>query len=457
MILSNQICSMKACESMNNKNKYIPSRFNALTHSDDNGVVLFNSYTGAITYFSEGEKDAVLSTLKRASTDFLENEIQNDLYNNGFLVSSTVDEKRRAQFLHQSLHRTDTLHLVLLPTEACNFRCTYCYETFERGKMKRNIINGLKALVQERATNLSTLHISWFGGEPLISLDVIEELSNSFLSIAKENHIHYSCDLVTNGYLLTKEVFQRLLSWNINQFMITIDGIGEVHDSRRHLTGGGKTFNKIIDNLMAIKDVPGLFDITIRTNFDEDNLHEASKLTRFLTDHFADDRRFGILFRPVGKWGGKNDDDIPVCSRTMANKKIWELTDEAITQGFNMSSMITESLMPSASACYAAKPHSLVIGSDGQLYKCTLSLNEEFNKVGKIHEDGNLELDYDKIAGWVTSGEETDAVCQSCFYRPACQGNHCPLYRMRTGERPCPYEKRNIKKVLNLIWKNSIE
>lgn len=440
---------------MEENSRYVPSRFNALSHTDDNGVVLFNSYTGAVAYFSDEEKDDVLTSLKRAGTEILENEIQKELFNNGFLVSSLVDEKRRAQFLHQSLHRTDIMHLVLLPTESCNFRCTYCYETFERGKMNRKTVNGIKAFIQEKATNLSNLHISWFGGEPLISLDVIEELSNSFLSIAKENNIHYSCDLVTNGYLLTKDVFQRLLSWNINQFMITIDGVGEVHDGRRHLSGGGKSFDKIISNLIAIKEVADKFDITIRTNFDESNLQEASKLTEFLKEHFAGDKRFGIMFRPVGRWGGKNDDDLPVCSRTMSNKKIWELTDEAVTQGLSMSPMITTSLMPSASVCYAAKPHSLVIGSDGQLYKCTLSLNEEFNKVGKIHEDGSLELDYDKIASWVTSGEETDAVCQSCFYRPACQGNHCPLYRMRTGERPCPYEKRNIKKVLNLIWKNS--
>jgi uncharacterized protein len=439
------------------KNKYVPSRFNALSQTDDNGVVLYNSYTGAITYFSEEEKQEVLPSLKRAGTDTLENEIQEALYNNGFLVSSTVDEKKRAQFLHQSQHRTDMMHLVLMPTEACNFRCTYCYETFERGNMNQKIINGLKTFVQEKAATLSSLHISWFGGEPLIAFDVIKELSESFLSITKENNIDYSCDLVTNGYLLTKDVFQQLLSWNINQFMITVDGVGEVHDHRRHLTGGGKTFDTVINNLLAIKEVQGSFDITIRTNFDEDTLPEASKLTQFLKNHFADDRRFGILFRPVGKWGGKNDDDLPVCSRTMANKKIWELTDEAITEGFSMSSMITDTLMPSASVCYAAKPHSLVVGSDGQLYKCTLSLNEEFNKVGKIHEDGNLELDYDKIASWVTSGEETDEVCQSCFYRPACQGNHCPLFRRRIGERPCPYEKRNIKKVLNLIWKNSIQ
>ncbi|MEQ2527373.1 hypothetical protein WMO40_11715 [Bacillaceae bacterium CLA-AA-H227] len=99
------------------KNAYVPSRFNALSHTDDNGLVLFNSYTGAIAHFSDTEKQTVLSALKRAGTNQLENEIQEDLYNNGFLISSSVDEKRRAQFLHQSLHRTDMMHLILMPTE----------------------------------------------------------------------------------------------------------------------------------------------------------------------------------------------------------------------------------------------------------------------------------------------------------------------------------------------------
>ncbi len=446
---------MKVREKMEKQMNYIPSRFNALSHTDDGGVVLFNSYTGAITHFNEEEKQSAISALKRTGIALLENHIHKDLFRDGFLISGDVDEKKRAQYLHQSLHRTDLLHLIIMPTESCNFRCTYCYETFERGKMKRSVINSLKAFVQEKASHLTALHISWFGGEPLISLDVIEELSQSFLSIAEENQIQYSCDLVTNGYLLTKDTFKRLLSWNINQFMITIDGVGEIHDRRRPLSDGGQTFERIIDNLIAIKTIPDPFNLTIRSNFDEDNIEDVSKLTKFLKQHFADDERYGVLFRPVGQWGGKNDEAIPVCSRTMANKKIWELTDEAVTEGLKMSSMVIESLMPSASVCYAAKPHSLVVGADGQLYKCTLSVQEDFNKVGKIDDNGHFQLDYDKIAHWVTSGEETDSSCQSCFYRPACQGNHCPLYRMRTGERPCPYEKRNIKKVLNLIWKNS--
>jgi uncharacterized protein len=442
---------------MENKNSYVPSRFNALANTDDNGVILFNSYNGAIVHFTEEEKSNVLPSLKRTGTKELATAIQKDLFDNGFLVSNQVDEKRRAQYLHQSLHRTDVMHLVLLPTEACNFRCTYCYESFERGKMNRETINGLKALVEEKATNLSQLNISWFGGEPLLSLDVIEELSLSFQASAKENHIHYACDLVTNGYLLTKEVFQKLLSWEIRQFMITIDGNADVHDSRRHFAGGGKTFDTIIRNLHAIKEMDDQFEITIRVNFDDSNLEEVPKLIEFLKTDFADDKRFGLIFRPVGRWGGENNDDLPVCSRIIANNKIWEFSDDAVSKGIGLSPMVAGSLMPTGSVCYAAKPHSLVVGSNGQLYKCTVSFDEEINHVGKIHEDGRLDLDYDKIAQWVTSGEETDSICQSCFYRPACQGNHCPYYRMMTGERPCPYEKRQIKKVLNLIWKNSLQ
>ncbi|WP_428911574.1 radical SAM protein [Niallia sp. Krafla_26] len=447
----------KVLETMENTHTYVPSRFNALSHTDDGGLVLFNSFNGAIVHFSEKEKQEVLTALKRVGIKDLQHDLHRDLYDNGFLVSDRVDEKRRAQFLHQSLHRTDMMHLVLLPTEACNFCCTYCYETFPRGKMDPKTIYALKALVQEKSTNLSDLHISWFGGEPLLALDVMEDLSHSFLASTKENGVQYSCDLVTNGYFLTKEVFEKLLTWEIRQFMITIDGVGEIHDRRRHLAGGGQTFNKIIENLMSIKEISGEFDITIRMNFDESNLQETSKLIEFLKEHFSHDKRFGVLFRPVGRWGGENNDNLPVCSRVIANKKIWEFTDKAITEDLEMSSMVAGSLLPSASVCYAAKPHSLVVGSNGQLYKCTVSFDEEMNKVGSIHEDGSLELDYDKIAHWVTSGEETDSVCQSCFYRPACQGNHCPYYRIQTGERPCPYEKRSIKKVLNLIWKSSLQ
>ncbi|MCB6745862.1 radical SAM/SPASM domain-containing protein, partial [Anaerostipes hadrus] len=81
-----------------------------------------------------------------------------------------------------------------------------------------------------------------------------EDLSHTFLSIAQENQIQYSADVVTNGYFLTKDAFEKLLSWNVRQFMVTIDGVGEMHDRTRHLAGGGGTFDQIIENLRAVKE-----------------------------------------------------------------------------------------------------------------------------------------------------------------------------------------------------------
>jgi sulfatase maturation enzyme AslB (radical SAM superfamily) len=39
----------------------------------------------------------------------------------------------------------DQLHLVVMPTEACNFRCTYCYEDFRYTRMEPEVVRGLVA------------------------------------------------------------------------------------------------------------------------------------------------------------------------------------------------------------------------------------------------------------------------------------------------------------------------
>ena len=56
------------------------------------------------------------------------------------------------------------LSLILLPTEKCNFRCTYCYEDFAIGRMQPSVVRGIKALITHRVPHLDRLNISWFGG-----------------------------------------------------------------------------------------------------------------------------------------------------------------------------------------------------------------------------------------------------------------------------------------------------
>lgn len=434
-----------------------PSRFNAQAQVDDDGLVLYNSYSGAIASFSAEERKRVLSWLHPGEADMEpDHEIYKELREHGFLVSADTDELRRAQFLHQSMHQLDAMHLVLLVTEACNFRCNYCYEYFPRGNMRSEVIKGLMAYIEQRAKTLNVLNISWHGGEPLLAPRVIEQLSESFIEVCDKYDVVYHAEISTNGYYLTRELFEQLLDLHIDRYMITLDGPAEVHNARRGLFGGGDTYERIVSNLLSLKQVDRPFEINIRVNFDNSNLEAVHSFIPELRDLFGDDERFAVYFRPVGCMGGENDLTLPVCDARTKDKEIWALNEEAIQAGLPVSSFIKDILLPTGAICYAAKPNSMVVGSDGRLYKCSVAFEQENNQLGRIHEDGTLDVDMDKLALWTTSGEETDANCQACFFRPSCQGNHCPLYRMRTGNRPCSYEKRQIKQVLRTIWLQSV-
>lgn len=433
-----------------------PSRFNAQSGEDAGGVVLYNSYTGAIASFSPEERTQVLEWLRPGMpAPDPAPPLYASLIEHGFLVETTVDEERRATFLHQSMHAQDTMHLVLLVTEACNFRCTYCYESFPRATMRPEVIEGLEAYMKERARTLNRLTISWHGGEPLLAPHVIERLSRSFMDSCEANGAVYGAEMSTNGYYLTRERFEQMLDLHVERFMVTLDGEAQVHDSRRGLHGGGGTFDTILQNLLTLKEVDRPFEINIRVNFDNSNLDSVERFIPMLKEWFGDDPRFKVYFRPVGCMGGENDLNLPVCDERTKDIKIWEFNERAIAEGLTVSSFISDTLLPTGAVCYAAKPNSLVIGSDGVLYKCSVAMEQDDNRLGHVHQDGTLEIDYDKLALWTTSGEETDEKCQACFFRPACQGNHCPLYRMRTGQRPCSYEKRQIKKTLRTIWLQS--
>ncbi|MDQ0412874.1 hypothetical protein [Mesobacillus stamsii] len=87
------------------------------------------------------------------------------------MVEENTDELRRATYLHETgIHRTDKLFLTIMPTEQCNFRCVYCYESFLRGSMLPDIRKGLISFVEKKSKTINDYFVDWFGGEPLYLL-----------------------------------------------------------------------------------------------------------------------------------------------------------------------------------------------------------------------------------------------------------------------------------------------
>jgi len=70
---------------------------------------------------------------------------------------------------------------------------------------------------------------------------------------------------------------------------------------------------------------------------------------------------------------------------------------------------------------------------------------QDRNVVGHLTEEGEMELDLDKLALWTEPAFEQDGKCRKCVVLPVCQGIFCPLIRIENGNSPCTSLRRTYK------------
>ena len=86
--------------------------------------------------------------------------------------------------------------------------------------MSKDIQDKIVEYVRRQVSTISQLSVNWYGGEPLLAIDVIESLTEHFLKICKENNITYSSTIITNGYLLDMETVNRLIEYQIVRLLL---------------------------------------------------------------------------------------------------------------------------------------------------------------------------------------------------------------------------------------------
>jgi uncharacterized protein len=412
-------------------------------------MILWNTYTGTITAFDPEQVPLVEHLLSQKGFRASEKGMTEYLHKRGYIVRQGTNERQRLQYTYgQQQHRTDILSLILMTSEDCNFRCVYCYEDFARGTMTPETREGIKNLVRNRASQLRELSISYFGGEPLYGFEAIEDLAPFFQEIVRTYELRFGVSMTTNGYLLTPEVADKVLGWDIREFQITLDGPAEYHDRKRKGRDGRGTWATIFQNLKALQARPDQFRVTVRVNYDQENAAALPEFVRLMGAEFGQDPRFQISFHAIGKWGGENDADLATCGLEEEKNTRKEMGRSSIEEGFEVRGLQSMS-RPGSGVCYAARPYNFLIGADGKLMKCTVALDkEDYNVVGRIRPDGELELDRDKMALWTEPAFENDSGCSKCYMVPVCQGMHCPLIRIQSGVRPCPPIKRTLHSAL---------
>lgn len=371
-----------------------------------------------------------------------------ELRRQGFIVADGVNERDRALKLIQA-ERDYGRHYILLPHEDCNFRCTYCYEKFLRGKMTPEVVQSVKDLAAREVPNLPLLNVGWFGGEPCLALDVIGTLSDHFLALCAQHDTKYRASITTNGYFLSRKTVDSLLGWGIGHFQVTVDGSEDAHDTVRKLRGGQPTYRRIFDNLLGMAERDDEFSVAVRVNFNPLTISTIEEFLEEAKDRLAGDPRFFLDFHAVGRWGGPNDAEMDVVQEQSAMQARLGLISQARCKGFSAASLV-DALKPHGAACYAGKPQSIVIGADGQLYKCTVAFEDERNQIGQLTAGGHLQIDEGKFRAW-TEPVSTSGKCGSCSFSAACQSRACPLATIEASEPPCPFEPEDFETMVNFV------
>jgi uncharacterized protein len=128
-----------------------------------------------------------------------------------------------------------------MPSSYCNMGCGYCGQKHFKSAQTQQHRDAVKNRVLHavHAPETTDVHISWFGGEPMLGYAQILDISAAMIPACRAAGTGYSATMVTNGSQLTLDKIRALhLDCQVGSFEITLDGPGARHNAQRPLRSG---------------------------------------------------------------------------------------------------------------------------------------------------------------------------------------------------------------------------
>ncbi len=218
----------------------------------------------------------------------------------GIISKETVRESKFEYLSSDQIEENlaNLKQVVFETTEKCNLKCKYCYygEFYNISpdrkeyrnlpdKIAQNILNYLSEK-QSGVNNISMknpLHISFYGGEALLNVDLISTIIRS-ANKNKFNLRKLRYSLTTNGTLLKRHI--NLLVKNNVHITVSLDG-NKVNNSYRIFHNNKNSFDIIFSNLMYIKEnFPTYFEKNVDFNAVLHNRNSVKEIYNFFTTTF---------------------------------------------------------------------------------------------------------------------------------------------------------------------------
>ena len=415
------------------------SRYNFFINETENSNLLYNSRTGAVVRLSKER------SIQVANDTELDDDFFSILYQMDFILDDGVDEVRLIEeFNENARNDRSALSITIELTEACNFRCSYCYQAHKKENIQADIEHGIINLIAERAADLKVVQLNWFGGEPLLRLKDIRRISAAVRPFLKENGIKYRQHMTTNGYLLTPEVAASLYKDGLDNVQITLDGGRKSHDKTRILASGASTYDKVITACKTAVDTG--MELMVRINLTKENYQHVEELLSSL-------RTIGVtpadaiihIVRAIDH-GNLDTDTSSACFSNNEFGQIWpEILKVVARYGFSVPS-----ISPISHNCPFDLDNAVMIGRDGSIRQCSSTAGV----IGMLDQKTGQIIKGENYGKYKHRRPTADPHCRECKCLPLCMGG-CAYLEGKELQK-CNPERYAIEEIVKLYAQQNL-
>jgi len=418
------------------------SRYNFVVLIEE-GCLLYNSFSGAVLLLNGSDSAVVCELLasrpRAVDIETFPDNLLADLFAGNFLVPASFDELQAVRDRFWEARRETPLALTLTTTLDCNLGCYYCYEDRSEAHLDAASAADVISWVRFRllASRKKTLHVDWYGGEPLLNYEFIETASPLLQQLCHELEVVYSASIISNGTRWPDEVGAFIQRHKIRQTQISFDGMRDHHDLRRRFRNKGEQASSFDLAVALVDKLLGFVRVDVRINIDRKNEGDVLPFVEFARARGWFQREFPAVIQPAR---------LSAYSETSAFMRKSELTvseyDElrsAVRAKARGNFKVEESEapegfpVPRSSVCAALANDSVVVGADQRLYRCGLQVSEPHRSVGLLNPEsaGPFRIigQDDGLRAQQSWWDQFDPTklpsCSRCSFLPICWGG-CP-------------------------------
>ncbi len=328
--------------------------------------------------------------------------------------------------------------LCLHVAHTCNLNCEYCFASQGKYHGDRALMSfevGKRALdfLVENSGTRHNLEVDFFGGEPLMNLQVVKDLVAYARSIEKKHNKNFRFTLTTNGMLVDDDVIE-FANKEMDNVVLSLDGRKDINDHFRKTIGGVGSYDIIVPKFQKFVKARGGEKYYMRGTFTHNNPDFTNDIQTMLDLGFDELSMEPVVCPPTDKYALTSEDKEIVFKEyeKLANMMI-ERRKEGRPFTFYHYMLDLEGgpcIYKRVSGCGSGTEY-LAVTPTGELYPCHQFVGNKDYLMGDIYNGVNRD---DLTTKFKKCNAYSRKECDECWARLFCSGGCAANAYNATGD-----------------------